>query len=175
LLNHVFEDLRKTKAPNNYNGDRQDVFKISIWAILRWGQVSSIDRKDQSSNNLASYPTSKSKRKILSRGNERGRLNEKNMLEKLVQMEKSGKQYLTLHPKHEKDPLKARFIVILKELWNRKQIEMQVRNQSNILEYKTLIHSNRDMRDNLTLYVNIHVIYRLRVICYICFFIIVCI
>jgi hypothetical protein len=45
---------------------------------------------------------------------------------------------------------KAHFIVILKELQNRKQIEMQIRNQSNILEEKALVHSNGTMRDNLT-------------------------
>jgi hypothetical protein len=45
---------------------------------------------------------------------------------------------------------KAHFIVILKELQNRKQIEMQIRNQSNILEENALVHSNGAMRDNLT-------------------------
>jgi hypothetical protein len=40
--------------------------------------------------------------------------------------------------------------VIFKELQNRKQIEMQIWNQSNILEDKTLVHSNRATRDNFT-------------------------
>jgi hypothetical protein len=52
--------------------------------------------------------------------------------------------------KMRKSLFKAHFIVILKELRNRKQIEMQVRNQSNILEDKTLFHSNGATRDNLT-------------------------
>jgi hypothetical protein len=45
---------------------------------------------------------------------------------------------------------KVHFIVILKELQNRKQIELQIRNQSNILEDKTLIHSNGATINNLT-------------------------
>jgi hypothetical protein len=40
--------------------------------------------------------------------------------------------------------------VILKELRNRKQIEIQIRNQSNILKNKTLVHLNRATRYYLT-------------------------
>jgi hypothetical protein len=67
-------------------------------------QVSLVNTKDQSSNDLASYVTFKSKRKSLPKDIERSRQDEKNQLEKLVQMKKSGKQDLPLHPKHEKDP-----------------------------------------------------------------------
>jgi hypothetical protein len=38
--------------------------------------------------------------------------------------------------------LKAHFKAILKELQNRKQIEMQIRNQSNILQDKILVDPN---------------------------------
>jgi hypothetical protein len=48
--------------------------------------------------------TSKIETKILPRDIERGWPNEKNQLEKLIQIEKSGKQDPSLHPKHEKDP-----------------------------------------------------------------------
>jgi hypothetical protein len=46
--------------------------------------------------------------------------------------------------------LKVHFIVILKELQNRKQIEVQIRNQSNILEDRALNHTNGAMRDRLS-------------------------
>jgi hypothetical protein len=45
---------------------------------------------------------------------------------------------------------KMHFIVILKELRNLKHIEMQIRNQSNILENKALVHSNGVTRNNFT-------------------------
>jgi len=46
--------------------------------------------------------------------------------------------------------LKAYFKAITKELQNRKQIKMQVQNQSNILENKTLVDPNGSTRDHLT-------------------------
>jgi hypothetical protein len=49
-----------------------------------------------------------------------------------------------------KAPLKAHFLTVLKELRNRKKIEMQIPNQINILEHKTLVHPNGAMRDNFT-------------------------
>jgi hypothetical protein len=52
--------------------------------------------------------------------------------------------------KTRKPSLKAHFIIVLKELWNRKQIKMQVQNQSNILEHKALVHLKGATRDNLT-------------------------
>jgi hypothetical protein len=112
--------------------------------------VSLVDIKDQSSSDLNTYATSKSERKILPKDIERGQKNVKNQLEKLVQMEKSSKQDLPLHSKHKKVPFKAHFIIVLKELRNRMQIEMQVQNQSNILEHKALIYPNGATRDNLT-------------------------
>jgi hypothetical protein len=45
---------------------------------------------------------------------------------------------------------KAHFLVIVKELQNWKQIEMQIRDQSNILENKAIVHSNGATRNNLT-------------------------
>ena len=42
------------------------------------------------------------------------------------------------------------FKAILKELRNRKQIEMQIWNQSNILQDKTLIDPNGPTRKHLT-------------------------
>jgi hypothetical protein len=49
-----------------------------------------------------------------------------------------------------KTNLKAHFKAILKELQNWKQIEMQIRNQSNILQDKTLVDSNGPTRKHLT-------------------------
>ena len=46
--------------------------------------------------------------------------------------------------------LKAHFKAILKELQNKKQIEMQIQNQSNILRNKTLIDPNGPTRKHLT-------------------------
>jgi hypothetical protein len=46
--------------------------------------------------------------------------------------------------------LKANFKVILKKLRNRKQIELQIRDQSNILQDKTLIDPNGPTRKHLT-------------------------
>jgi hypothetical protein len=112
--------------------------------------VSSNDTKDWSSRDLASYATCKAKRKILPTNIERGRLNEKNQLEKLDQMEKSANKISLGIQNLRKAPLKVNFIVIFKELRNRKQIEMQIRVQSNILEYKALVHPNGATRDNLT-------------------------
>jgi hypothetical protein len=45
---------------------------------------------------------------------------------------------------------KTHFTVILKELRNWKQIEMQIWNQSNILENNALVHPNGAMRNNIT-------------------------
>ena len=46
--------------------------------------------------------------------------------------------------------LKAHFKAVLKELRNREQIEMQIRNQSNILQNKTLVDPNGPTRKHLT-------------------------
>ena len=46
--------------------------------------------------------------------------------------------------------LKAHFKAVPKELRNRKQIEIQIRNQCNILEKKTLVNLIGSMRDHLT-------------------------
>jgi hypothetical protein len=46
--------------------------------------------------------------------------------------------------------LKVHFTAILKELRNRKQIEMQIQNQSNILQDKTLVDPNVPTRKHLT-------------------------
>ena len=46
--------------------------------------------------------------------------------------------------------LKAHFETVLKELRNRKQIEMQIQNQSNILQNKALVDPNGPTRHNLT-------------------------
>ena len=46
--------------------------------------------------------------------------------------------------------LKIDFKSVPKELQNREQVKMQIRNQRNILEHKTLINLNGSMRDHLT-------------------------
>jgi hypothetical protein len=46
--------------------------------------------------------------------------------------------------------LKVYIKAILKELRNRKQIEMQIQNQNNILQDKSLIDPNGPMRKHLT-------------------------
>jgi hypothetical protein len=112
--------------------------------------VSSVYTKDQSSSDLASYATSKSKRRILLEVIEKGlmnvKINTKNSTERgnLTNKIPLGIQNLR------QSLFKAHFIVILKELRNRNQIEMQIQNQSNILENKTLVHLNEATRDNLT-------------------------
>jgi hypothetical protein len=69
-------------SDNNFchddKGDKQDLSQILIWAILGLGQVSSNDTKDRSSSDLASYVTSKEKRKILPTNIEKGQKNVKN-------------------------------------------------------------------------------------------------
>jgi len=47
--------------------------------------------------------------------------------------------------------LKAHFKAIPKELRNREQVKMQIQNQRNILENKTLVNSNGSTRDHITL------------------------
>jgi hypothetical protein len=66
--------------------------------------VSSNAPKDQSSNVLVSYGTSKSKRNILPKDSETGRSNEKNQLEKLDQIGRSYKKDPLRHLEPEKDP-----------------------------------------------------------------------
>jgi hypothetical protein len=64
--------------------------------------------------------TSKIETKILPRDIERGWPNEKNQLEKLIQIEKSGKKIPLCIQNTRKTPLKAQFIIILKKLLNKK-------------------------------------------------------
>jgi hypothetical protein len=125
--------------------------------------VSSVDTKDQNSNGLASYATSKSKRKILPRVSRRARrmckISLKNSTKRGNLTYKTPLSIQNLRT----TLLKAHFKVILKELPNRKQIKMQIRNQSNILEDKTLVHLNRATSDNLTSRLIPNVIYSLRI------------
>ena len=59
--------------------------------------------------------------------------------------------------------LKAHFKAIPKELRNRQQVKMQIRNQRNVLENKTLVNPNGFMRDHLTFAIFLNVMYSLQV------------
>ena len=105
--------------------------------------MSSVYTKDQSLSVLVSYATSKSKKMILPANIENGQKNVKihtenstkrgNLTNKIPMGIQNMRQAI----------FKAHFVVILKELRNRKQIEMQIRNQSDNLENKTLVYLNR--------------------------------
>jgi hypothetical protein len=129
----VTREWKQQPSCHDDKGDRQDPSQISIWAFLGSGQVSLVYTIAQISSVLVSYATSKSKKRILLANIEKCQNNVKNHHSKLNQKGKSGKQDPVWIQNLRQALFKMHFIVILKELRNRKQIEMQIRNQSNIL------------------------------------------
>jgi hypothetical protein len=91
----------------------------------KW-QPSSRDDTGNTPNDLVSYATSKSQRRTRPPNIEKSQKSEKNQLKRHDQKGQSGTQKFPGNQKLEKAGLKVHFKAILKELRNRKQIEMQI-------------------------------------------------
>jgi hypothetical protein len=95
------------------------------------------------------YATSKVKRKILPTNVKKGQKNWKNGTKNSIKGGNLSNKIPTGIQNPRQAIFKAHFVFMLKELRNIKKIEMQVWDQGNILENKTLVHSNGARRDYL--------------------------
>src|SRR5438105_4999290 len=124
-------------------GNTQDFSQICAWAILGSNQVSSIQSKDRSSNDQVSYATSRAQKKdsqqTASRTKGFGKISSKNMIER---RDMAHKFSLTIKNAR-KTFLEADLKVDFKQLRDRKQVEVQRINQSNITQHKSIVYFDR--------------------------------